>query len=185
MIKSLPNAITLFRTAASLIIPLLMLQGDEITRWAALILYALAAGTDWLDGLLARQLDAITTFGRMLDPIADKLLMAGCLFALLAMDNWGWLFFVPALLIILREVLIAGLREFVAGHSIILHVTWLAKFKTTAQLVAVGFAISVPLMPPLWPVEMVTIGLIWLAAFLTVASGWDYFQKALQHDFFS
>ena len=72
-----------------------------------------------------------------------------------------------------------------AGHSIILHVTWLAKFKTTAQLVAVGFAISVPLMPPLWPVEMVTIGLIWLAAFLTVASGWDYFQKALQHDFFS
>ena len=185
MLKNLPNTITLMRTSASLIVPLLLLQDDERVRVAAFALYAVAAGTDWLDGILARRLNATSPFGRMLDPIADKLLLAGCLLALAAADNWGWTMLIPALLIILREVLVSGLREFVSGHRIVLHVTTLAKYKTTTQLLAVGVAIAAPLTPPGWSADLVAVGLMWLAALLTVASGWDYFRKVMRHDIFS
>ena len=185
MVKNLPNLITLLRTLAALVIPVMLLGDGERVRLAALALYALAACTDWLDGVLARRLNATSLFGRVLDPIADKLLLAGCLFALVATSGWGWAMFIPALLIILREVLVSGLREFVSSHDIALHVTLLAKFKTTVQLLAVGFAIGVPLAPSAWYPGLLAAGLMWLAALLTVASGWDYFRKVLRHEFFS
>ena len=191
MVKTLPNIITLLRTLAALAVPLLLLEGGMLLdggdrlRQAALVLYALAAGTDWLDGLLARRLNATSLFGRMLDPIADKLLLAGCLLALAAAGDFGWAMFVPALLIILREVLVSGLREFVAGHDIVLHVTWLAKFKTTSQLIAVGVAIGAPLAPVEWQAHTAATGLMWLAAILTVASGWGYFRTVFRHDIFT
>lgn len=185
MIKHLPNTITILRTLASVVVPLMLFKGDDTSRMAALIIYALAAGSDWLDGVLARQLNAISTFGRMLDPIADKLLLAGCLIALATTDQWGWGIYLPALAILLREVFVSGLREFVAGYNLVLHVTYIAKFKTTFQLIALGFAIAVPVVPASWYVAEATLVLFWIAAFLTVASGWDYFRKAMQHDFTS
>ena len=185
MVKNLPNIITVFRTLAGLVVALMLLDTDNRVRTMALALYILAAGTDWLDGVLARRLNATSPFGQMLDPIADKLLLTGCLFALVASSGWGWVMFIPALLIILREVLVSGLREFVSDHDIVLHVTLLAKVKTTAQLIAVGFAIGVPLTPPNWPSDGIAAALMWLAALLTVASGWDYFRKVLRHDVFS
>ena len=185
MVKNLPNTITLLRTLAALAVPLMLIDGDGRIRQLALLLYILAAGTDWLDGVLARRLNATSPFGRMLDPIADNLLLAGCLFALAAVDDWSWTLFVPALLIILREFLVSGLREFVSSHDIVLHVTSLAKLKTASQLFAAGFAISVPLAPAGWPAEGLATALMWLAAALTVASGGDYFRKVLQNDLFS
>lgn len=185
MNRNLPNAITLFRTSAGLVVPLMLFVEDDTVRLTALALYLLAAATDWLDGVLARRFNATSHFGRMLDPIADKLLLAGCLFALVAAEDWGWPMFIPALLIILREVLVSGLREYVSAHDIALHVTWLAKFKTAAQLVAVGFAIGLPAMPPYPHAHSLALALMWLAAALTVVSGWDYFQKVLRHDLFS
>lgn len=182
MIRHLPNAITIFRTLASLAVPMLLFSDEPNLRLAALAIYLAAAASDWLDGMLARQLNAISTFGRMLDPIADKLLLAGCLLALTATDGWGWVLFLPALLIILREVFVSGLREFTAGYNLVLHVTWLAKFKTASQLIAVGFALALPLAPAGYGMAEATVVLFWLAAFLTVASGWDYFRKAMQHD---
>ena len=184
MVKNLPNTITLLRTLAALAVPLMLLDGDGRIRQAALALYILAAGTDWLDGVLARRLNATSPFGRMLDPIADKLLLSGCLFALAAVDDWGWALFVPALLIILREFLVSGLREFVSSHDIVLHVTAVAKFKTAVQLIATGLAIGVPLAPAAWPAGGLATVLMWFAAVLTVATGGDYFRKVLQNDLF-
>jgi len=182
MIRKLPNTITIFRITSSASIPLLIATGDEGLRFFGLVLFAIAAITDWLDGMLARQFDAVSNLGRMLDPIADKLLVTGCLLALPVSDNWGWLMFLPALLILFREVFISGLREFMAGKQVVIHVTALAKIKTTLQLVAIGFAIASPLTPAEWHIANITPGLMWTAAILTIMTGWDYFKKAINHD---
>ena len=182
MIRKLPNTITIFRITSSAGIPLLIASGDMDLRFAGLVLFAIAAMTDWLDGMLARQFDAVSNLGRMLDPIADKLLVAGCLLALPVTDSWGWLMFLPALMILFREVFISGLREFMAGRQIVIHVTTLAKFKTTVQLIAIGFAIAAPLTPADWHIASLAIALIWAAAILTMMTGWDYFKKAINDD---
>ncbi|XDZ66177.1 CDP-diacylglycerol--glycerol-3-phosphate 3-phosphatidyltransferase [Alphaproteobacteria bacterium LSUCC0684] len=182
MIRKLPNTITIFRITSSASIPLLIAAGDEDLRFFGLVLFTIAAITDWLDGMLARQFDAVSNLGRMLDPIADKLLVAGCLLALAVSDNWGWLMFLPALLILFREVFISGLREFMAGKQVVIHVTPLAKIKTTLQLIAIGFAIGSPLTPTEWYIANITVGLMWTASILTMMTGWDYFRKAISHD---
>ncbi|MGC6484759.1 MAG: CDP-diacylglycerol--glycerol-3-phosphate 3-phosphatidyltransferase [Candidatus Puniceispirillales bacterium] len=181
MIKQVPNILTIFRVLASIVVPLLIFFGGEGWRLAALIIFAAASVSDWLDGMIARQLDAISTLGRMLDPIADKLLIAGCLIALMGHDGFGSLLFIPGLMILLREVFVSGLREFMAG-KLVLHVTLMAKFKTTAQLIAIGLAVAIPVVPANWPMTEVTATAFWIAAIMTVWTGWDYFIKALQHD---
>ena len=178
MMRHLPNILTIFRVLASLLVPLLLFFGGDSWRLTAMVIFTAASISDWLDGMIARQLNAISTLGRMLDPIADKLLIAGCLIALIALDNWSWVLFVPALMILLREVFVSGLREFMAGR-LVLHVTLLAKFKTTAQLIALGLAIVTPLTPQGWMIGEATIAAFWIAAFLTVSTGWDYFSKAM------
>jgi len=182
MIRQLPNTITIFRITSSAAIPLFIASGDADLRFAGLILFAVAAMTDWLDGMLARQFDAVSNLGRMLDPIADKMLVAGCILALPVSDTWGWLMFLPALIILFREVFISGLREFMAGQQVVIHVTSLAKIKTTLQLVAIGFAIASPLTPAGWQIATITLFLMWAAAILTAITGWDYFRKALYDD---
>ena len=180
MMRHLPNILTIFRVLASLVVPLLLFFGEDNWRLTALVIFAAASISDWLDGMIARQLNAISTLGRMLDPIADKLLIAGCMIALIALDNWGWVLFVPALMILLREVFVSGLREFMAGQ-LVLHVTMMAKFKTTAQLIALGLAIVTPLTPRDWMISESTIAAFWIAAFMTVWTGWDYFTKAMAY----
>lgn len=182
MINSLPNIITIIRMMASLAVPIMIMSNDAELRLAAVIIFASAALTDWLDGYLARQLNAVSTLGRMLDPVADKLLVAGSILALAAADDWGMLLFIPALAILLREVFISGLREFMASENFVIHVTLLAKFKTTFQLIGIGFAMATPLTPPSWQIETITITLIWIAGVMTVITGWDYLSKAIKHD---
>ena len=180
MMRHLPNILTIFRVLASLVVPLLLFFGGDSWRLMAMVIFTAASISDWLDGMIARQLNAISTLGRMLDPIADKLLIAGCMVALIALDNWSWVLFVPALMILLREVFVSGLREFMAGQ-LVLHVTMMAKFKTTAQLIALGLAIVTPLTPQVWMIGEATIAAFWIAAFLTVWTGWDYFTKAMAY----
>ena len=173
---------TIARILGSAAVPFLIMADTPLIRLIAVVIFALAAITDWLDGYLARQLNAVSSLGRMLDPIADKLLVAVTLLALASTDDWGWLMFIPAASILIREVFISGLREFMSSFNFVIHVTMMAKFKTTFQLFALGFAIAAPLTPPNWYIETFTIILIWTAALMTVITGWDYFRKALAHD---
>ena len=141
---SLPNILTYARIAA---IPVVVgcvywqsiLDGPLWLRWVALAVFIAAGVTDYLDGYYARIWDQQSAFGRMLDPIADKLLVASCLL-MLAADNiiHGWTLW-AAIVILCREILVSGLREYLAGLRVSVPVTKLAKWKTTIQLVAIGF----------------------------------------------
>ena len=182
MINSLPNIITIIRMMASVAVPIMIMTNDTELRLVAVVIFASAALTDWLERYLARQLNAVSTLGRMLDPVADKLLVAGAILALAAADDWGMLLFIPALAILLREVFISGLREFMASENFVIHVTLLAKFKTTFQLIGIGFGMAMPLTPPSWQIETITIILIWIAGVMTIITGWDYLSKAIKHD---
>ncbi len=185
ILKNLPNQLTLLRILMGVFVPIMIFAGGDNWRLAAVLIYALAIASDWLDGSIARWLNAVSEFGRMLDPIADKMLLIGCLFAMAAYDGWGWTLTVPALLIILREALVSGLREIAAHNDLTLHVTWTAKFKTATQLTATGIAMAAPLIKQNWyiaqiaPIEEITIAFFWLAAGLTTLSGWGYLKKVL------
>ena len=181
MIWNTPNCLTIGRVAAA---PLLALCFVVLPRpaaeWCAFILFCAAGLTDFLDGWLARRWGQESEFGKMLDPIADKAMIAIALAALVGLTAGSWTILIPATLILFREVLVSGLREYLAGRLTI-HVTTMAKYKTTAQMLAVGGLI-------LWEtrafgiwVWTVSHAALWLAVFLTLATGWDYFQKAMTY----
>ncbi len=182
MLQQLPNAMTLGRIV---LIPVIMVTffvpGPE-ARWVAAGLFALAAATDWVDGWLARRWRVLSDFGRVLDPIADKLLVAAVLLLLAGFDRLSDLGLVAAVIILFREVLVSGLREFMAERGVGMPVTRLAKWKTTAQLVAlplllVGDAVNVGGLPLSWVGE----AFLWLAAVLTAQTGYLYTRQALAH----
>src|ERR1700681_411951 len=174
---SLPNLLTYARIAA---IPVVIgcvfaqsiLDGPLWLRWVALAVFIAAGVTDYLDGYYARIWDQHSAFGRMLDPIADKLLVASCLL-MLAADSTirGWSLW-AAIVILCREILVSGLREYLAELRVSVPVTQLAKCNTTLQLIALGFLIAgkagdavVPIVTPLG------LTLLWLSALLTLYTG--------------
>ena len=142
---SLPNVLTYVRIAAvpALVACLFFLQGD-VARWSAFALFVFAGLTDWLDGYLARMWEQQSTLGRMLDPIADKLLV-GAVLMMLVHDNTinGWSIW-AAIIILVREILVSGLREFLAELNVKIHVTQLAKWKTTMQMIALAVLLAGP-----------------------------------------
>jgi cardiolipin synthase len=159
-----------------------ILQGGIWLRWVALVIFIGAGVTDILDGYFARKYGEQSTFGKMLDPIADKLLVASCLL-MLAADGTirGWSLW-AAIVILCREILVSGLREYLAELRVSVPVTRLAKWKTTLQLIAVGFLLAgdagdaiVPVVTP------IGLSLLWLSALLTLYTGWDYFRAGVQH----
>jgi cardiolipin synthase len=186
MISDLPNILTLSRIAA---IPLLVLLVAIGAPWAdllAALLFAAAAVTDYLDGRLARERLQLSDLGRMLDPIADKLLIGATLMALVGFGHLPTGGIYPAIVIMLREILVSGLREYLAEIRIGLPVTRLAKWKTGVQMVALGLLllgqdgahiIGLGGLPMAW------IGgtLLWGAAVLTLVTGWDYLNAGLRH----
>ena len=177
---SLPNMLTVARIVAiPVIVTLAIMPGpNDMFRWLALLIYILAAITDFLDGFLARILSQTSPLGRMLDPIADKLLV-GALLIILAWDRTFSAFdLIPATAIMLREIFVPGLREFLGAKSVIVHVSWLAKYKTTLQLIAMGILLAEPLMPGL---RLISDIALWAAAILTVWTGWSYWKGAQQH----
>jgi CDP-diacylglycerol--glycerol-3-phosphate 3-phosphatidyltransferase len=176
--QNLPNLITISRIFISVIVPILIMVDDDDLRLLAFILFAIAAVSDWLDGYLARRLDAVSELGRMIDPITDKLLIAGTLLALAATDSWDWLMLIPSVLILLREIFVSGLREFMATYKLTIRVTSLAKIKTVVQFIAIGFALFVPLLHAISDLALI---LMWAAGILTAITGWDYLKKVLAH----
>ncbi|TKW78557.1 MAG: CDP-diacylglycerol--glycerol-3-phosphate 3-phosphatidyltransferase [Bradyrhizobium icense] len=184
---SIPNLLTMGRIAA---IPVVVgcvyvqsiLDGPLWLRWVALAVFIGAAITDWLDGYYARIWDQQSAFGRMLDPIADKLLVASCLL-MLAADNsiHGWTLW-AAVVILCREILVSGLREYLAALRVSVPVTKLAKWKTTVQLVAIGFLIAGEAGEQLIPATtLIGIVLLWISAIVTIYTGWDYFRHGIHH----
>jgi CDP-diacylglycerol--glycerol-3-phosphate 3-phosphatidyltransferase len=177
-LTSLPNLLTYGRIVAVPVVICLVATGDPQLRWLAFVLYVVAAFTDWLDGYLARKWNQSSPLGRMLDPIADKLLV-GALIVIFAWDgSFSWFDLIPGTLILLREIFVSGLREFMGGANIVVSVTTLAKWKTTVQLVAIG---AVFVAPFLAAGPIVASALLWLAAVLTVWTGAQYFIGAWPH----
>lgn len=182
MVTALPNLVTYFRI---LLVPVLVItfyfEGDW-ARWAACAIFALAALTDLLDGYLARVRKEQSELGRMLDPIADKLLISTALLLLVGLKVISGISVAAAVIILCREVLVSGLREHLAELRIKLPVSVLAKWKTVAQVVAVGFLLSLPAGEELfsWVAELGFI-LLWCAAILTVYTGYDYLRAIVRH----
>ena len=180
---SLPNLLTYGRVlAVPVVVALILVSDSDWARWTALGIYVAAAVTDFFDGYLARAWGQQSSLGRMLDPIADKLLVASVLLALAA-DGMirGWLV-AAALIILCREVLVSGLREYLADLHVPVPVTNLAKWKTTMQLIALGFLIAGDAGEKVLP-GTVKIGvlLLWAAALLTLYTGWDYMKASYDH----
>ena len=184
---ALPNILTYARIAAVPVVVACLfaqsVQGGPLwLRWVALAVFIAAAVTDFLDGYYARTLGQQSAFGRMLDPIADKLLVASCLL-MLAMDETirGWALW-AAIIILCREILVSGLREYLAALRVSVPVTKLAKWKTTVQLVAIGFLIAGEAGDMVLPwTSLIGITLLWISAIVTLYTGWDYFRAGARH----
>jgi cardiolipin synthase len=181
MLQSLPNALTLMRIAVIPIIVGLFFVPAPWAAWANLALFVLAAVTDYFDGQLARRLNIVSAFGKLLDPIADKMLVTAVLFMIVATGRIDGVTVVAAVIILLREILISGLREYMAGRSTGgLPVTYLAKWKTTVQMAALALLILGDAGPAGVPIAAIGIAGLWLAALLTVVTGWDYVASSLE-----
>jgi cardiolipin synthase (CMP-forming) len=189
---NLPNILTYGRIVAVPLVAGLLLWTDkaqtltglnvETARWIALLIFILAAITDFFDGFLARRWGQQSALGKMLDPIADKVLVAVVLLVLcgdqILRGGHVW----AAIIILAREVLVSGLREFLGQLRVSVPVTQIAKWKTTVQLVAIGFLIAGPAGDKLVPgVTYVGVVGLWIAAGLTLYTGYDYFRAGLRH----
>ena len=180
---SVPNLLTYGRILAiPAVVGLLFWPREDWVRWIALAIYVIAAVTDYFDGYLARAWHQQSAIGRMLDPIADKLLVAACLLMLVADGTIkGWSLW-AAIVILSREILVSGLREYLAELRVSVPVSTVAKWKTAVQLVAVGFLVAGPAGEAVLPGTIV-IGLVllWIAALLTLYTGYDYFRAGIGH----
>ncbi len=184
---ALPNLLTYARIAAVPVVVGLMywqsiLEGGLWIRWVALAVFISAGITDVLDGYFARMYGQQSSLGRMLDPIADKLLVASCLLMLAAEETIrGWSL-LASVVILCREILVSGLREYLAALRVSVPVTRLAKWKTTVQLVAIGFLIAGEAGEQvLASTTMIGIFLLWTSAIFTIYTGWDYFRAGIHH----
>jgi cardiolipin synthase len=184
---SLPNLLTYGRIVAVPVVALCIFLSEILAwglwlRWVALAIFIIAAITDYFDGYLARAWAQVSSIGRMLDPIADKLLVGVCLLVLAADGTIrGWTLW-AAIVILSREILVSGLREYLAELRVSVPVSQLAKWKTTLQLVAVGFLIAGAAGDQVLPVTtQIGIALLWVSAILTIVTGWDYFRAGLRH----
>ena len=185
---SLPNLLTLSRILAVPILVFLLWRPTPIDYLITFVLYCLVGITDYFDGYLARAQGQISRLGQFLDPIADKIMVAAVIVMLMAsrkangeppiLQDWS---IIPALIILLREIIVSGLREFLAGLQVSIPVSALAKWKTTLQLVALGALIlggGLPAQPWVHDVGIVSL---WAAAGLTLVTGYDYLRIGLRH----
>ncbi|MDB6181713.1 CDP-diacylglycerol--glycerol-3-phosphate 3-phosphatidyltransferase [Paracoccus fistulariae] len=200
---TIPNILTLLRLIAAPAVPLMFLYFSRpFADWAALVLFIVAAVTDWFDGYIARAWKLESRFGAAMDPIADKAMVVIAIVVITGYSGMNPWLILPATIILFREVFVSGLREFLGANAKLLKVTKLAKWKTTFQMVAIavlflgtGLAYVERGQPPLvgeaelplwmdsWADVATSLGLllIWLAAGLTFWTGWDYFVKALPY----
>ena len=184
---TLPNLLTLSRIFAVPILVFLLWRPGGFDYAITFVLYCLVGITDYFDGYLARAQGTVSRLGQFLDPIADKIMVASVIVMLVArpplegpaiIAEWH---LIPALVILLREIIVSGLREFLASLRISVPVSQLAKWKTTFQLVSLGALILSGALPQ-WPeVHLVGLVSLWAAAGLTLVTGWDYLRVGLKH----
>ena len=180
MAFNLPNILTYARILAVPAIVLCFSFPGDMGRWAALALFIAAAVTDWLDGYFARAWSQQSALGRMLDPIADKLLVSIVLLLLVGKETIAGPEIWAAVIILAREILVSGLREFLADLSVSVPVSRLAKWKTGVQLVALGLLIPGAAADAIVPgAGAIGIIALWVAALLTVFTGYDYLKAGI------
>jgi len=189
----LPNILTVFRIALVPVFAIAFVLPGDTARLIAFAIFCVAGLSDALDGFAARKLNAGSDFGRMLDPIADKILVGVALMMLVAegtinqfnnLDDGlhGLLKLVPALVILSREILVSGLREFLAGADVSVPVSFFAKIKTAVQMFAIGAMILGPLAERIVPGALAFAYVtLWVATALTVGTGYVYLRAGLAH----
>jgi len=180
-VTNLPNLLTLSRILAIPLVVLTFFVSGDAARWFCCALFSAAGVTDWLDGHVARRWEQQSELGRFLDPIADKLLVSATLFMLTAFGRLPDSALLPALVILCREILVSGLREYLAGLRVGLPVSRLAKWKTMIQMMAIGWLIVGDAGWHVIPVVAIGETLLWLAGLLTLVTGYDYLRASLAH----
>ena len=181
MLSSIPNMMTLGRIIAIPGIVALFYLDSPLGQWLACGLFTIAALTDFLDGYLARAWSQQSAFGRFLDPVADKLLVAATILLLAGFGQISGSTLLPAVVILCREIVVSGLREFLAGVATGIPVTKLSKWKTALQMVAIGFLIVGQHGPELIPTRVIGEWCLWIAAIITLCTGYDYLRSGLRH----
>lgn len=185
--KALPNILTMMRIV---VIPFLIaaffLDNPVLVSWITWSIFTLASITDFLDGYLARKMNVVSKIGEFLDPIADKLMVGAVIVMIVAVDKLDGIHVIPAVIIMCRELLVSGLREFLAGVHVSVPVTVAAKWKTTLQMFALAALLWTEATLDLWqPLGVlcywVAYGGIWAAALLTLYTGFDYLKSSLRH----
>lgn len=181
---NIPNLLTRLRIWAIPVIVATFFFPQPIWAWVGVFLFALAGITDYMDGYLARHLNQLSRFGRILDPIADKLLVGAILLMMAYTERLGYAGIIPAVIIMCREILVSGLREFLAEIKVGCPVTRLAKWKTTCQMIALPvLMVSQPEFSGIFSVFFTVLGSValWGAAVLTVITGYDYWQSGRKY----
>lgn len=185
MTLTLPNALTLLRVAVLPVFVALFFLESKTGQWLAWAFFSLAALTDFFDGYLARTRNQMSDFGRFLDPVADKLLVGTALLMLVGFGQISGLVIIPAVIILCREILVSGLREYLAGQRVGLPVSTLAKWKTTLQMFALPVLIvgdaAHPFIPVEIPIRLIGETGLWIAAAITLITGYDYLRSGLRH----
>ncbi len=194
MTWTLPNALTLTRLFAAVLLPLgYVLLAHPYSDALALILFTSAALTDFLDGWLARRWEQTTALGRLLDPIADKAMVAVALLVVCGLYGASWVVLIPSAVIMVREFAVSGLREFLADRRVVMPSSMLAKWKTTVQMTAIALLLLALYLnfggyttqcifcgrPALGAVDLLGVVLLWIAAAMTAITGWQYFARGM------
>ena len=179
--KTIPNGLTIFRCITAILLPLIIIYGGDNGAFIAAPLLLLAGLSDYFDGFYARKYDVVSNFGKIIDPIADKLLVIGVLLALASENMLDYNYsFIAALIIILREVLISGLRESMSSYKISLEVSILSKWKTAIQLLGCGSFLvwrSDILLYEIKLLGLISYTVLWFAAIITAITGIQYILK--------
>ena len=178
---NLANILTLARLVLLPFIVVLFFIPAKWAAFACLTLYAIGAITDFLDGWVARKYNQITEFGTFIDPISDKIFVVVITLMLVAAGHVQGIWVIPLLIILIREFLVSGMREFLGPKNIKLPVTKLAKWKTTAQILALGFLMGAPGFPGFPFAHEIGLTLLWISAILTIHTGSAYVKGAIRH----
>ncbi len=184
MLSSLPNLLTLSRIGAVPLLVALLWDPGVGGALAAFVVFCVAGATDYLDGTLARAGGTVSKLGVFLDPVADKIMVAATIVMLVHVGAIHGLAVIAALVILLREITVSGLREFLAGLQVSLPVSALAKWKTAFQMIALGaliLGLATPALAPWLPAYGIGLICLWLAASLTLVTGYDYLRVGLRH----
>lgn len=178
-LSTLPNVLTISRIVLIPVVMTAFYVDTTLSKWIAVIAFISACLTDFLDGYIARLMKQTSKFGQFLDPIADKLLIASTLLLLAGFDRITRLSFLPAIIILCREILVSGLREYLSALHVAMPVSYLAKWKTLVQMTSIALL----LVGDIHGISMALPGeiLLWISAFLTLVTGYDYFRTSLKH----